>query len=144
MFFLFFFLHEITSSSRCKSNVHPQTELVEELRSNPSKAYSIICDDLRRVYPARDGNPPKVAVKGFSLAVPRGECMGILGPNGAGKTSSINMVCRNPGAMMTLMIPASQNAHHSTVLELSFNSMGLVVGSSFHIIIHCLFSMQHY
>jgi ABC-type lipopolysaccharide export system ATPase subunit len=31
-------------------------------------------------------------VRGFSLAIPRGECFGILGPNGAGKTSSINMV----------------------------------------------------
>jgi ABC-type multidrug transport system ATPase subunit len=51
-----------------------------------------VCDNLKRVYPARDGNPPKYAVKGFSLAVPKGECFGILGPNGAGKTSSINMV----------------------------------------------------
>lgn len=65
---------------------------MEELAANPSQEYPIVCDNLKRVYPARDGNPPKYAVKGFSLAVPKGECFGILGPNGAGKTSSINMV----------------------------------------------------
>lgn len=69
-----------------------QREQVEELAANPSTEYPIVCDNLKRVYPARDGNPPKYAVKGFSLAVPKGECFGILGPNGAGKTSSINMV----------------------------------------------------
>lgn len=65
---------------------------MEELTANPSMEYPIVCNNLKRVYPARDGNPPKYAVKGFSLAVAKGECFGILGPNGAGKTSSINMV----------------------------------------------------
>ncbi|KAJ4907158.1 ABC transporter A family member 7 [Raphanus sativus] len=45
-----------------------------------------------KVYPGRDGNPPKMAVQGLSLAVPSGECFGMLGPNGAGKTSFINMM----------------------------------------------------
>ena len=54
--------------------------------------YPIICDNLRKVYPARDGSKSKVAVKGMSLAVGRGECFGMLGPNGAGKTTSLNMV----------------------------------------------------
>jgi ABC-type multidrug transport system ATPase subunit len=65
---------------------------VERLRKFPDNSYSIVCDNLKKVYPARDGNPPKYAVRGFSLAIPRGECFGILGPNGAGKTSSINMM----------------------------------------------------
>jgi ABC-type multidrug transport system ATPase subunit len=69
-----------------------QKEQVRSLAGNPSTEYPIVCDNLKRVYPARDGNPPKYAVKGFSLAVPKGECFGILGPNGAGKTSSIKMV----------------------------------------------------
>lgn len=69
-----------------------QTEQVRNLAANSSTEYPIVCDNLKKVYPARDGNPPKYAVKGFSLAVPKGECFGILGPNGAGKTSSINMV----------------------------------------------------
>lgn len=44
------------------------------------------------MYPGTDGNPEKFAVRGLSLALPRGECFGMLGPNGAGKTSFINMV----------------------------------------------------
>lgn len=58
----------------------------------PDSIYSIICDNLKKVYPRRDGNPAKFAVRGLSLALPRGECFGMLGPNGAGKTSFINMV----------------------------------------------------
>lgn len=54
-----------------------------------------MCDNLKKVYPGRDGNPEKYAVKGLSLAVPRGECFGMLGPNGAGKTSFISMVRLN-------------------------------------------------
>lgn len=66
-----------------RSDVAREKEVAEELAANPSKDYPIVCDNLKRVYPARDGNPPKYAVRGFSLAVPRGECFGILGPNGA-------------------------------------------------------------
>ena len=55
-------------------------------------SHSIVCDNLIKVYPGRDGNPEKFAVRGLSLALPRGECFGMLGPNGAGKTSFINMV----------------------------------------------------
>ena len=59
-----------------------------------STSYAIVCDKLKKVYPGRDGNPPKMAVQGLSLAVSAGECFGMLGPNGAGKTSFINMVSR--------------------------------------------------
>jgi ABC-type multidrug transport system ATPase subunit len=45
------------------------------------------------VYPPKDGNAEKVAVKGFSLSIQRGQCFGLLGSNGAGKTSLISMVC---------------------------------------------------
>ncbi len=34
----------------------------------------------------------KVAVRGLSLAIRRGECFGLLGPNGAGKSTAINML----------------------------------------------------
>jgi ABC-type multidrug transport system ATPase subunit len=54
--------------------------------------HAIVCDKLRKVYPGRDGNPEKYAVRELSLALPQGECFGMLGPNGAGKTSFINMV----------------------------------------------------
>ena len=55
-------------------------------------SHAIVCNTMKKVYPGRDGNPPKMAVRGLSLAVPSGECFGMLGPNGAGKTSFINMV----------------------------------------------------
>ena len=41
---------------------------------------------LRKVYPSSSG--PKVAVRGLSFGMPRGECFGFLGINGAGKTST--------------------------------------------------------
>ncbi|GBG86818.1 hypothetical protein CBR_g42101 [Chara braunii] len=63
-----------------------------EGRRSPSSTFSIVCDELQKVYRGLDGNPDKLAVKGMSLAVPRGECFGMLGPNGAGKTTSINMM----------------------------------------------------
>lgn len=52
----------------------------------------IIAYRLGKTYPGRDGAPPKVACKNFSLAIPRGEVFGLLGPNGAGKSTSINML----------------------------------------------------
>lgn len=70
----------------------PQTERVEQLLLESSTSHSIVCDNLKKVYPGRDGNPEKFAVRGLSLALPQGECFGMLGPNGAGKTSFISMV----------------------------------------------------
>lgn len=52
----------------------------------------IICHNLKKVYPGKNGNPDKHAVRGLSLALRKGQCFGMLGPNGAGKTSFINMV----------------------------------------------------
>ncbi|XP_010689557.2 ABC transporter A family member 7 [Beta vulgaris subsp. vulgaris] len=75
-----------------KADVVQERERVEQLLSEPSSNTSIVCNNLRKIYPGRDGNPPKLAVKGLSLAVPRGECFGMLGPNGAGKTSFISMM----------------------------------------------------
>lgn len=57
-----------------------------------TSGYPIVVDNLKKVYPGIDGNPDKYAVRGLSLAVPEGECLGMLGPNGAGKTSFISMV----------------------------------------------------
>ncbi|CAK7325037.1 unnamed protein product [Dovyalis caffra] len=74
-----------------KPDLLQEREKVEQLLSEPS-THGIICDNLRKVYPGRDGNPEKWAVKGLSLAIPQGECLGLLGPNGAGKTSFISMM----------------------------------------------------
>ncbi|KAJ0106578.1 hypothetical protein Patl1_17829 [Pistacia atlantica] len=75
-----------------KPDVVQEREKVEQLLLEPSTSYAVIVDNLRKIYPGRDGNPEKLAVKGLSLALPSGECFGMLGPNGAGKTSFIGMV----------------------------------------------------
>jgi ABC-type multidrug transport system ATPase subunit len=72
-----------------------QAQTVRKVLSASVVSHAIVCDDIKKVYPGRDGNPPKYAVKGLSLAIPRGECFGMLGPNGAGKTTSISMVYFN-------------------------------------------------
>ncbi|XP_068649278.1 ABC transporter A family member 8-like [Aristolochia californica] len=75
-----------------RPDVLHEREVVEKLLLENSRNYAIICDSLKKIYPGEDGNPDKYAVRGLSLAVPYGECLGILGPNGAGKTSFINMM----------------------------------------------------
>lgn len=75
-----------------KPDVIQEREKVEQLLLEPNTSHAIVCDNLKKVYPGKDGNPDKFAVKGLSLALPRGECFGMLGPNGAGKTSFINMM----------------------------------------------------
>uniref|UniRef100_A0A5B7AZN9 ABC transporter domain-containing protein n=1 Tax=Davidia involucrata TaxID=16924 RepID=A0A5B7AZN9_DAVIN len=87
-----------------KADVTQERERVEQLLVEPSTSYAIVSHDLRKVYPGIDGNPDKVAVRGMSLALPRGECFGLLGPNGAGKTSFIKM-------MIGLMKPSSGTAY---------------------------------
>ncbi|XP_010443994.1 PREDICTED: ABC transporter A family member 12 [Camelina sativa] len=75
-----------------KLDVTQEREKVQKLRNEGSTGHAILCDDLKKVYPGRDGNPPKMAVRGLYLSVPLGECFGMLGPNGAGKTSFISMM----------------------------------------------------
>ncbi|CAE6253659.1 unnamed protein product [Arabidopsis arenosa] len=75
-----------------KTDVTQEREKVEQLRKEGSTGHAIVCDNLKKVYPGSDGNPPKLAVRGLYLDVPSGECFGMLGPNGAGKTSFINMM----------------------------------------------------
>ncbi|KAG4932767.1 hypothetical protein JHK87_046769 [Glycine soja] len=75
-----------------KPDVIQEKEKVEQLLLEPSINHTIVCDDVKKVYPGRDGNPDKYAVRGLFLFVPQGECFGMLGPNGAGKTSFINMM----------------------------------------------------
>ncbi len=53
---------------------------------------AILLHHLRKIYPTKDGNKPKIAVHDLSLAIDRCECFGLLGPNGAGKTTTIRMM----------------------------------------------------
>ncbi|KAK1357751.1 ABC transporter domain-containing protein [Heracleum sosnowskyi] len=102
-----------TSLQRQRSQVSVQMEKqdilqekvrVKQLLLEQSTSHSVVCDDLLKIYPGRDGNPEKIAVRGLSLALPQGECFGMLGPNGAGKTSFINM-------MIGLIRPTSGTAY---------------------------------
>uniref|UniRef100_A0A2P2MFL1 ABC transporter family protein n=1 Tax=Rhizophora mucronata TaxID=61149 RepID=A0A2P2MFL1_RHIMU len=106
-----------------KPDVTQEREKVEQLLLEPKTGHAIICDNLKKVYPGRDGNPEKFAVKGLSLALPRAECFGMLGPNGAGKTSFISM-------MIGLTKPTSgtafvQDLDLRTQMDWIYTSMGV-------------------
>lgn len=75
-----------------KADVAQERRVVEQLLMDCNANQAVICDNLRKIYPGRDGNPDKLAVRGLSLALPKGQCFGMLGPNGAGKTSFISMM----------------------------------------------------
>ena len=53
---------------------------------------AIELEGLRKVYAGSRRQPPKEALKGIGLAVPRGAIFGLLGPNGAGKSTLINIL----------------------------------------------------
>ncbi|XP_024438418.2 ABC transporter A family member 7 isoform X2 [Populus trichocarpa] len=106
-----------------KPDVIQEREKVEQILLEPTTTHSIVCDNLRKVYPGRDGNPEKLAVRGLSLAIPRGECFGMLGPNGAGKTSFISM-------MIGLTAPSTGTAYVEgldirTQMDWVYTSMGV-------------------
>jgi hypothetical protein len=44
--------------------------------TTPSEAMPIVTRDLKKVFPAFNGVPPKVAVQNMSIAVSKGECFG--------------------------------------------------------------------
>lgn len=48
--------------------------------------------NLTKTYAATKKTPPKEALKGISLDIPRGSFFGLLGPNGAGKSTLINIM----------------------------------------------------
>lgn len=48
--------------------------------------------DLVKTYEGTKKTPPKEALKGVSLDIPRGSFFGLLGPNGAGKSTLINIL----------------------------------------------------
>ncbi|KAG2612542.1 hypothetical protein PVAP13_4KG297800 [Panicum virgatum] len=75
-----------------KLDIITERETVDQVLQQQTCGYAVVCDDLKKVYHGKDGNPDKFAVRGVSLALLYGECLGILGPNGAGKSSFISML----------------------------------------------------
>ncbi len=60
--------------------------------SSNNKDDAIVIQGLRKVYDARLGAKPHVAVADLYYRVRRGECFGFLGANGAGKTTAIKIL----------------------------------------------------
>lgn len=52
----------------------------------------IVVKNLKKTFPAREGQKAVKAVDGISFEVRRGEVFGMLGPNGAGKTTTLEML----------------------------------------------------
>ncbi|OEL29286.1 ABC transporter A family member 8 [Dichanthelium oligosanthes] len=75
-----------------RTDVIKEREIVEQFLQGSRGSYSVICDNLKKVYRGQDGNTDKIAVRGISLSMSYGQCLGVLGPNGAGKTTLINML----------------------------------------------------
>ena len=61
-----------------------------ETEALPANAIEI--RGLKKTYAASRKAPPKTALNGVDLVIPRGSMFGLLGPNGAGKSTMINIL----------------------------------------------------
>ncbi|XP_040382906.1 ABC transporter A family member 7-like [Oryza brachyantha] len=105
-----------------KPDVFLERKVVKKLLKDMDMRNTIICHNLKKVYPGKNGNPDKLAVKGLSLALRKGQCFGMLGPNGAGKTSFINM-------MIGLVAPTYGTAYiHGMDLRRDMNEIYANIG----------------
>eukprot|EP00931_Biecheleriopsis_adriatica_P069363 TRINITY_DN4321_c0_g1_i1.p1 TRINITY_DN4321_c0_g1~~TRINITY_DN4321_c0_g1_i1.p1 ORF type:complete len:1964 (+),score=351.62 TRINITY_DN4321_c0_g1_i1:38-5929(+) len=64
----------------------------DRVQSGAADGEMVVLKGLRKVFPGRQGAPPKVAVEDMYFAIPEGECFGYLGMNGAGKTTTMKML----------------------------------------------------
>ncbi len=59
---------------------------------DPLPANAIEVRGLEKTYAGSSKAPPKTALRGVDLVIPRGSMFGLLGPNGAGKSTLINIL----------------------------------------------------
>ena len=85
--------------------------------SNHQSAFALSVRDLQKTYKASGNQPPKEALKGINLDVPRGSIFGLLGPNGAGKSTFINilagLVMKTSGSASIWSFDIDQNPRQS-------------------------------
>ena len=62
------------------------------MNPHPHPDNAITAQKLEKTYAGQANLPPKHALKGIDLDVPRGSIFGLLGPNGAGKSTFINIL----------------------------------------------------
>jgi ABC-2 type transport system ATP-binding protein len=62
------------------------------MAESPLPPYAVSIRALTKIYRGSKGSPPKEALKGVNLDIPRGCIFGLLGPNGAGKSTLINIL----------------------------------------------------
>jgi ABC-2 type transport system ATP-binding protein len=66
------------------------TDRMTETESLPVNAIEV--RGLEKTYAGTKKAPPKTALRGVDLVIPRGSMFGLLGPNGAGKSTLINIL----------------------------------------------------
>ncbi|KAM3405476.1 hypothetical protein ACQJBY_008139 [Aegilops geniculata] len=105
-----------------KGDVSLEQKVVKRLLKEMDTRNMIICHNLKKVYRGNNRNPDKLAVRGLSLALHKGQCFGMLGPNGAGKSSFINM-------MIGLVAPTCGTAYiHGMDLRKDMNEIYANIG----------------
>lgn len=73
-------------------DAEPGSQSLDYSRIPRDEVAPAILHQIRKVYPALGGRPPKVAVERLDLHVPKGQVLGLLGKNGAGKTTALNIL----------------------------------------------------
>jgi ABC-2 type transport system ATP-binding protein len=68
----------------------PEDGPVRDATAGP--AYAVELSGLAKIYRGNGRVPPKTALDGVDLRIPRGSIFGLLGPNGAGKSTLINIL----------------------------------------------------
>lgn len=68
------------------------TDRAGDRRAIALPAHAIEIRGLAKTYAGSRKEPPKKALEGIDLEVPRGSVFGLLGPNGAGKSTMINIL----------------------------------------------------